>query len=395
MPKIVSKKLVKEAVFDEKGAGALFDMIAGFAGYGFNKSHSVEYALISYQVAYLKVYYPVEFYAAALSLMDDDKLPALIADAKISGIGVETPDVNLSSDKFEILTDTRLSIPFGRIKGLSSNAAKAIVEARVVEGRHVPFTSVEEFTKRVNRRLVNSAKIDILDKIGAFARIQPGSKPASDPSRIKDQRDLIPGLITDVVPVDRDMRMDRLTIKRLIQNINDYREKLADDGIPVRPSFSLKSKVMVIFDSPSTGRNSEESNNSMARGDGFAWQATAKSMGEVGFSVKDLYITALLKRPKASKTISSEEIDLYSVFLREEIDLLKPPVIVTLGAAITRWFLPDLKGKVSDHAGEIIYSKDFDANIVVGFNPGEIYFSPEKQEALTSVFAAANGLVSW
>lgn len=132
----------------------------------------------------------------------------------------------------------------------------------------------------------------------------------------------------------------------------------------------------------------------MARGDGFAWQATSRAMGEVGFSIKDCYITALLKRPKSGKTISQDEIDLYAPYLKQEIDLLKPPVIVPLGATVLRWLLPDFKGKASDAAGKVVYHKDLDANIVVGFNPGEIYHDPDKQDALNDVFQAAMSLTS-
>jgi DNA polymerase III subunit alpha len=373
--------------FTEEKAGELFDKIAGFAGYGFNRSHAIEYSLISYQSAYLKTHFPVEFYAAALSLMPDDKLPALLTDAKSQGVELEPPDVNLSTERFEIF-DKKLYIPFGRVKGLSTNAAKAIVEAR----KPGLFLNKEDFVKRVNKRLVNSAKIEILDKIGAFAEIEPGTLPSRHPSRVKDQREFIPGLIADIVPIDRDIHMDRVTLRRLADNIKDYREKLADDGMAVRPAFDPKNKVMVIFDAPSSA---EEAEHIMGRGDGFAWEKTKQAMGEVGFSIKDLYITALLKRPKAGRSISPDEIDLHAPFLKEEIDLLKPPIIVTLGSNITRWFFPDLKGKASDAAGKIIYHKELDANVVIGFSPGEIWHDPDKQTKLDETMRAAMSLTDY
>lgn len=382
---------IKTVGCEEDWAERLFDKIEGFAGYGFNKSHSVEYALISYQSAYLKTYFPVEFYAAALTLMDDDKLPALLADAKIQGISVEPPDVNLSTGRFEILTDLRLSIPFSRVKGLSMRAAEAITTAR---GR-APFKSKEDFVERVNRRLINSAKVDALDRIGAFASIEPETPAATHPSRVRDQIELIPGLITEAAPIDRDMRMnDRFAVRQLKEMILEYREKLSEDGAPVIPAMNGKNRIMVVFDAPSTGKYSEESSGHMARGDGFAWQAASKSMGEVGFSIRDCYVTALLKRPKAGKVITADEIALYEPYLRQEIDLLKPPVIVALGSTALRWFLPDFKGKASEAAGKIVYLKEFDANLVVGFSPGEIWHDPDKQETLNEVFASAMRLTT-
>jgi DNA polymerase III subunit alpha len=382
--------IVKTIGETEEWAKKLFDMIAGFAGYGFNRSHSVEYSLISYQSAYLKVKYPVEFYAAALSLMDDDKLPALISEAHSQGIQINPPDVNLSTERFEILTDSLLSIPFSRVKGLSERAAKSIVETRGA----VPFKSKEDFEDRVDKRLINIAKRETLEKIGAFARITPGAPPARDPSRIKDQREFIPGLINDIVPINRDMQMDRISIRQLVKNIDDYKTTLASDGAQVRPSFSTKSKIMVIFDAPSGGRNSEETAGVMGRGSAFAWEATVRSINEVGFSINDLYITALLKRPKSGKSIDPDEIRLYEPYLKEEIQLLKPPTIVALGSNITRWFFPDLKGKASDQAGKVVYHKGFDANVIIGFSPGEIWHDPDKQSKLDEVFAAAMSLTS-
>jgi len=371
-------------------AGKLFDKIAGFAGYGFNKSHAVEYALISYQSAYLKTKYPVEFFAAALSLMDDDKLPALIGEAKSRGIQIDAPDINLSTHRFEILTDVRLSIPFSRVKGLTDKTANAITSARGKKR----FESVEDFTARVNKTLVNVGKRTALDKIGAFASVDPAALPSNHPSRIKDQRDLIPGLITDAVLIDREMHTDRVTGRRICANMDDYRTKLCHDGMPVKPAWSKSAKVMVVFDAPSSGRNSEEEKGQMGRGEGFGWQATSEAFGECGFSVKDLYVTALLKRPKGGKTIDPDEIALYAPYLQEEIDLLKPPIIISLGSTISRWFFPDLKGKIAEHAGKVMYHKALDANVVIGFSPGEIYFAPEKQAALNEVFLAAMSLTS-
>lgn len=183
MPKIVSKRIVKPAL-DPVFAGDLFDKVEGFAGYGFNKSHSCEYTLISYQCMWLKVHYPVEFFAAALTILDEEKKTTLLKDAKLYGITVETPTINISTNRFEIITDTRLAMPLQVVLGISEKSATAIMEARVKAGGK--FTDKAHFLANVEKRKCNSRVQDILDRIGSFAWIEPGQKRPDDPSRIRD-----------------------------------------------------------------------------------------------------------------------------------------------------------------------------------------------------------------
>jgi DNA polymerase-3 subunit alpha len=365
-------------------AGDLFDKIEGFAGYGFNKSHSVEYTLISYQAMWLKVNYPVEFYAAALSLMKEEKLASILKDANAFGVKVVMPDINNSSARFEILNDTCLAIPFNRIKGISDKASVAIMKAR--EGGK--FKDKADFVSRVERRTCNKRVVDALEAVGAFARIEPGQVPAHDPSRIMAQRELIPGLIVDTVPINRDMANDKFTKAKLGQIVGGYRQALGNDGQGVAPVMGKNARFMVIFDGPSSG---EERQGAFTWGDNFRWVADA--MSEHGLERSDGYWTGLIKRPKEGKQVSPKEIELYGPYLDKEIDLLKPPLIVLLGSMTVRNFFPDFKGKASDSAGKIIYSKRYDANFVIGFNPGEIYHDPDKQLALNDVFAVVAGFL--
>lgn len=379
---------VKTVGMDEDEAGELFDKIEKFAGYGFNKSHSVEYTLISYQSMWLKTYYPVEFYAAALTLMKEEKLQALLKDARASGIEIVLPDINLSTDQFEILTDTKLCIPFGRIKGLSANAAKVIVEARGSK----PFESMEDCVNRVNRRIVNKAKIELLDKIGAFASVEPGQPVQLHPDRQRDQRELIPGLVDAAITIDRDFPTDRDTKKAILDVVNDYYEEMGPgggkDGQPVRPMFGKKARFMVIMDAPS---REEEEQGQMSWGRGFS--AISDALFENELSRADGYWTALIKRPKTGKQVSPDEIALYQKYLARELEILKSPVIVLMGSTTVRHFIPDFKGKASDSAGQIVYSPKYDANFVIGFSPGEIFHDPEKQHAMNDVFASVDSLI--
>jgi DNA polymerase-3 subunit alpha len=384
---------VKTIGCTEEWAGTLFDKIEGFAGYGFNKSHSVEYSLISWQSMWLKTHYPVEFFAAALTQMDEDKLPALLRDAGRFGIDVNMPDINISTERFEIVTDVRMVMPFQRIKGISGTTTSAILAARTAvdekTGKPVgPFQNKADFLTRVNKTRCNKRHQENLDLVGAFSRIEPGQVGPNDPSRIKDQLELLPGLVTATVPVPRSMENDKATKEAIAEVIDDYKADLSEDGIMVQPHFGKQAQFMIITDAPN---NPEEQEGMMSIGKASAPVIDALMNHQL--DRKSFYWTALLKRPKAGKQISSDEVRLYLPYLEREIDVLRPPIIVLLGTTVVRHFLPDFKGKTSEAAGKIVYHKELDANLVIGFNPGEIYYSPEKQELMEDVFASVIDLL--
>lgn len=364
---------------EPKWAEELFDKIAGFAGYGFNKSHSVEYTLISYQCMWLKHHYPVEFYAAALTIMDEDKLPVLLRDAKQQGIVVETPTINNSTTRFEIITDTRLTMPFQRIKGISEKTGQAILDARAAGA----FKTKADFLARVEKRKCNSKHQDALERVGAFAWIELTTPRPDDPCRIKDQIELLPGLISATVPITHSMHVDKDTKETLAELIDDCRSKTLTEGSPTKPHFGKKAKFMIISDCPG---NEEDTTGLM--GLSRSNSAVLEALEEAGLSLVDVYWTALVKRPKRAKQITSDEIALYKGYLDCEIETLQPPVIVLLGSQSVRHFMPTFKGKASEAAGKVIHFNDLNSNVVIGFNPGEIHFSPEKQVDMNAVFSA-------
>ncbi|GFE61909.1 DNA polymerase III subunit alpha [Geobacter sp. AOG2] len=150
---------------DLKKAEAIFDLMAKFAEYGFNKSHSAAYALIAYQTAYLKSYYPVEFMAALLTCdMDNtDKVVKSIGDCREQGIEVLPPDVNKSGLSFTVVGNS-MRFGLGAVKGIGTGAVEAILEARA-EG---PFRDIYDFCERVDMRRANKKVLEALVKCGAF-----------------------------------------------------------------------------------------------------------------------------------------------------------------------------------------------------------------------------------
>src|SRR6202041_3992079 len=131
---------------DAAQADTIFELLARFADYGFNKSHAAAYALVSYQTAYMKAHYPVEFLAASMThdMSNTDKLSEFRAEAQRLGIKVEAPSINRSGATFEV-SDGTIYYALAALKGVGPQAVELIVEAR----REGLFTSLSDFAARV------------------------------------------------------------------------------------------------------------------------------------------------------------------------------------------------------------------------------------------------------
>ena len=152
-------------------AEKIFDLIEKFAGYGFNKSHSAAYAMLSYQTAYLKTYFPEHFMAAVLSteLGNTDKISTLINECKEMKIGVLTPDIKSSNKYFNVNSDLDIKYGLGAIKGVADSFIDHVLEVR----KNYSFKDLFDLTKKVNIRLGGKKSIEALTKAGAFDELAP------------------------------------------------------------------------------------------------------------------------------------------------------------------------------------------------------------------------------
>jgi DNA polymerase-3 subunit alpha len=158
---------------DEKLAEEIFTFIEPFAGYGFNKSHAAAYGWISYQTAYLKANYPLQYFAALMSSVRDktDKLVEYIDEAKKLGIEVLPPDVNASLVDFAVVGD-QIRFGLAAVKGVGENAVRAILDAREAKGL---FVDLFDLVKRVDQKAANRKVYEALIKCGALDRL-PGNR---------------------------------------------------------------------------------------------------------------------------------------------------------------------------------------------------------------------------
>ncbi|UCH11009.1 MAG: DNA polymerase III subunit alpha, partial [Fidelibacterota bacterium] len=150
----------------DKTAHEIYDLIARFAEYGFNKSHSTAYALVAYQTAYLKAHHPAEFMAANLSseMNNPDRMPILLAEAHAMGLEVLPPDINHSGRNFRVDSQGRIRFGLNAIKHVGQKAADHIKTVRQTRGH---WKTLHSFTESVDLHLVNRKALECLIKSGA------------------------------------------------------------------------------------------------------------------------------------------------------------------------------------------------------------------------------------
>jgi DNA polymerase-3 subunit alpha len=162
--------------YDPALAEQLFDLMTKFAEYGFNKSHTAAYAVVTYHTAWLKAHHCAAFMAASLSSdMDNtDTVNIFFLDAKKNRLTVLPPDINRSEYRFVPVSRSEIRYGLGAVKGTGEQAVNAIIEARTSGG---PFVDLFDFCLRVDRRMVNRRTIEALIRAGAFDATREGASP--------------------------------------------------------------------------------------------------------------------------------------------------------------------------------------------------------------------------
>jgi DNA polymerase-3 subunit alpha len=152
---------------DQDVAGYIFDLMEKFAGYGFNKSHSAAYALLSYQTAWLKAHHPAAFMASVMSAdMDNtDKVVTLIEECRAMGLAVQSPDINRCDHAFTVHDDQTILYGLGAIKGVGASAIETIVEEREANGA---YTDLFDLCRRIDLRRANRRVLEALIRSGAL-----------------------------------------------------------------------------------------------------------------------------------------------------------------------------------------------------------------------------------
>ncbi|WP_027948590.1 DNA polymerase III subunit alpha [Haliea salexigens] len=180
MGKKKPEEMAKQRAVFEEGARSkgidgelairIFDLVEKFAGYGFNKSHSAAYALVSYQTAWLKTHYPAHFMAAVMSseLQNTDKIVVFVEECRAMQLALRLPDVNEGQYMFTVDAQNAIIYGLGAIKGLGEGPVENLLRARDEGG---PFRDLFDFCARTDPRKVNRRAIEALIRAGAFDRL--------------------------------------------------------------------------------------------------------------------------------------------------------------------------------------------------------------------------------
>jgi DNA polymerase-3 subunit alpha len=195
----------------EQLAVYIFDLMEKFAGYGFNKSHSAAYALLSYQTAYLKAHYPAQFMAAVLSadMEHTDKVVTLIKECADSGLKVLPPDVNASVYEFAACGEKSIRYGLGAVRGVGEGAVEALIGERAAHG---PYTTLADLCRRLDLQKANRRVLEAL--------LRSGSLDALGPNRAT----LMEGLAVAMQLGDQNTRMHQAGQNDMFGLISDARD---------------------------------------------------------------------------------------------------------------------------------------------------------------------------
>ena len=375
---VVAKGMAEDKVLE------LWGKIEKFAAYAFNKSHSVAYSIISYWTCWLKCYYPAEYFASQLSIVKEDKYPSLIKDARSCGIEVVPPDINYSTDKFEVRGKDTILCPFSAVKGCSENTALKIVAVRKAHGR---FETMQEFVDEASKKGsgINCRVVANLNDVGAFANIELTQPKSTDPSRRKNQAVLMAGLVVDTVlsrkaeAVGEDKTIEILSVYNDVLSCTAC--SLAGKCHPEPIRCGAKCQYMIVFDCPT--KDDDDRGKLLS---GNCGKLVKEQLKANGISPALGYTTALVKSKKTDKFLTNEQLNGCTKFIDKEVEILHPSVIVCLGSASTRHFLPDVKSP-SAEVGNAFYNAKLDATVIVGLNPLQVFFDDSKNALLDKTFA--------
>jgi len=352
---------VKNGILED-AASNLFNEMKGFAEYAFNKSHACAYTMVSVYSMYLKTQYPAIFLASYLSCVkSDDALLKGIQEARRLKVPVLSPDVNLSTDKYEYDTEGGIIAPLSVVKGVGGKAVEEIIKAR---GEN-PFISMDDFMERIYKRVVNKRVVENLILAGAFASL--GIKEEDEETREKSEAELMPTFdSTPSLSLARPVEVNKEELERIHEEVDCFYE-----GKGKKPLFSVigSSPVLMVVNS----QMKNEKTLATARGTATIFPRLAAA----GVDRKFVAYSSLVKTslPDAKKA-GAEDRGMGESWLRREIQALKPKLIYCCNADAINVFAPG--EKISKLYGRVRYNKEFGCYVMMGPSPQYASFRPEE-----------------
>jgi DNA polymerase-3 subunit alpha len=316
----------REQGIDKKIAESIFDLMDKFAGYGFNKSHSAAYALVSYQTAWLKNHYPAAFMAATLSADIDntDKVVTLLADCKILCLSVLPPKINSSFYSFQPINETEITYGLGAVKGVGQGIIESIVAEREQNGI---YKNLFEFCTRMDVRRVSKRVLEALIKSGAMDSL--GSNRASLMAAIpsatqaagQQQQDRLAGQF-DMFGV-QEVQLENDAVQKIEDWSDEYRLQAEKDTLGLyltgHPYDRFSAELNVVSDHDAPASDLSKPKNGIFAGIMIAMRVINTRRGKMAFVTLD-------------NAVHRVEVSLYSEKFTEYYDKLeKDSVVVAIG----------------------------------------------------------------
>jgi len=361
---------------DAATAATLFARIEAFAGYAFNRSHAVAYAILSYWTMWLRVRYPVEFFAACLSTAKAEKRPALQTEARHCGITVMPPDINRSTEQFTVIDDHHILAPLCAVGSVSVGQARAIVSLRAAMPRR-RFASVQFFEAAIARVRPPFAgrAVEALRQAGAFAAI-----PALSPQRRAVRRHA-PNRLLRGLRIAGEAAKDGIAPQHSVASPSEappwkVRTSAAET---IALQQRRQTRYVFVIDRAEHGCGYRDS---VAEEIHAAAEAT-------GIASEDMQIIAFFNTAGSPGEVESLPFSRRQR-LEDELTRLRPRVIVVMGRQARRCFLRRLASGGTG-ADSVMYDTRHRAAIVIAATklPGT---ASGRKEAIDSVFAKAVAL---
>lgn len=347
----------------ETDAKYLFDQLKKFAGYGFNLAHSVEYAHLSFWSMWLKVHYPLEYMTALLNNTTKlDKLLIYVHEGSRLGVVLEMPEINRSSDEYSLdLESNSILVPLGAVKGVGSVAVDTILAERKNNG---PFISYDNFDKRVAKSKCNKRIKDFLIRAGVFKSF--GVINVNIEERDKDMSELIP-VYNRLPSLKYGSPLD-------VEGIQKHYEQIREScptGVKFEPLSYLDGTIMFI-------NRPQKNERILLSADGTKY--LLDRLRAFGIDKKKTYHTSLFKCFYDSvKDIKEECVTKCLGFLKEEIKLVKPKLIVTSDTLVMGLFMSERRPSLELN-GMCIYSKEFNCHVIFSISPQYAYYQDKLEE---------------
>lgn len=341
----------KENGIDEESSNKIFDEMAEFAKYAFNKSHAAAYAVVAYQTAYLKTYYPQEFMAATMNSMlgNLNKIPEYIVECKTMNIEVLRPDINESYSKFTVI-DGKIVFALETIKNVSGNAIADIISVREREGK---FKNFIDFCEKVSGENVNKKCIESLIKAGCFESIE------KDLNRV----DLLESFETVIDNINSNRKRNYANQVNLFETVEEKSTIIIQKSkrqVSKKELLDMEKEVIGIYVSGHPlddyseyiSKNSTITTNELVTDDEdseFEIETEEKNENKVNYDSKQVVICGIIENSRIIFTKNNDQMmfsELSDMYGSIEL-ILFPGMFAKYGKLIESGNVVKIKGKVS------------------------------------------------